>query len=164
MLDWNAQPDPFREFAGCTRVWLPLIAHRLATSLARIYAPDDLSPHPLSTDSIGMLMELFLELTAWKEHGPERWALRCNPSSGNLHPTEAYIFARGVLGLDDRLYHYLSRDHVLEQRCHHGKGATRRSSLWIGLAAVHCREAWKYGERTFRYCQLDIGHALGAIR
>jgi nitroreductase len=29
---------------------------------------------------------------------------------------------------------------------------------------VHWREAWKYGERAFRYCQLDIGHALGAIR
>jgi nitroreductase len=29
---------------------------------------------------------------------------------------------------------------------------------------VHWREAWKYGERAFRYCQLDIGHALGALR
>jgi nitroreductase len=32
------------------------------------------------------------------------------------------------------------------------------------LASIHWREAWKYGERAFRYCQLDIGHALGAIR
>ncbi|MFD1692777.1 hypothetical protein ACFSHR_18220 [Azotobacter chroococcum] len=26
------------------------------------------------------------------------------------------------------------------------------------------REAWKYGERAFRYCQLDTGHAAGALR
>ena len=26
------------------------------------------------------------------------------------------------------------------------------------------REAWKYGERAFRYCQLDTGHAVAAIR
>jgi nitroreductase len=26
------------------------------------------------------------------------------------------------------------------------------------------REAWKYGERAFRYCQLDVGHAMAAIR
>jgi nitroreductase len=26
------------------------------------------------------------------------------------------------------------------------------------------REAWKYGERAFRYCQLDTGHAVGALR
>jgi nitroreductase len=25
------------------------------------------------------------------------------------------------------------------------------------------REAWKYGERAFRYCQLDVGHAVGAL-
>ena len=36
--------------------------------------------------------------------------------------------------------------------------------LWIGLSSIHWREAWKYGERAFRYCQLDIGHALGALR
>ena len=35
--------------------------------------------------------------------------------------------------------------------------------LWIGLSSIHWREAWKYGERAFRYCQLDLGHALGAL-
>jgi nitroreductase len=25
------------------------------------------------------------------------------------------------------------------------------------------REAWKYGERAFRYCQLDVGHAIGTL-
>jgi nitroreductase len=29
---------------------------------------------------------------------------------------------------------------------------------------VHWREAWKYGERAFRYCQHDVGHALGSAR
>jgi nitroreductase len=29
---------------------------------------------------------------------------------------------------------------------------------------VNWREAWKYGERAFRYSQLDAGHALGAVR
>jgi nitroreductase len=36
--------------------------------------------------------------------------------------------------------------------------------LWIGLSSVHWREAWKYGERAFRYCQLDLGHAIAAVR
>ncbi|TVR64991.1 MAG: hypothetical protein EA420_04215 [Candidatus Competibacteraceae bacterium] len=31
-----------------------------------------------------------LGLSAWKQHRGSRWALRCNPSSGNLHPTEGY--------------------------------------------------------------------------
>ena len=32
------------------------------------------------------------------------------------------------------------------------------------MSSIHWREAWKYGERAFRYCQLDVGHALGALR
>jgi nitroreductase len=34
----------------------------------------------------------------------------------------------------------------------------------VGLSSVYWREAWKYGERAFRYCQHDAGHALGALR
>jgi len=34
----------------------------------------------------------------------------------------------------------------------------------IGLSSVYWREAWKYGERAFRYCQHDAGHAIGTLR
>ena len=34
----------------------------------------------------------------------------------------------------------------------------------MGLSSIHWREAWKYGERAFRYCQHDVGHALGTLR
>ena len=33
----------------------------------------------------------------------------------------------------------------------------------VGLASIHWREAWKYGQRAYRYCQHDAGHAIGAI-
>jgi nitroreductase len=34
----------------------------------------------------------------------------------------------------------------------------------VGLSSIHWREAWKYGERAYRYCQHDAGHALAALR
>ena len=34
----------------------------------------------------------------------------------------------------------------------------------MGLTSITWREAWKYGERAFRYCQHDVGHALAALR
>ena len=37
-------------------------------------------------------------------------------------------------------------------------------SFLVGLSSIHWREAWKYGERAFRYCQHDAGHAIGALR
>jgi nitroreductase len=33
----------------------------------------------------------------------------------------------------------------------------------VGLTSIHWREAWKYGERAFRYCQHDVGHAIAAV-
>jgi SagB-type dehydrogenase family enzyme len=165
-LDWSSQPDPFRRFAGAPCISLPLSKDRVATAFFALQQPSAVPPQPLSLESIGLWLELSLGLSAWKEYGPDRWALRCNPSSGNLHPTEGYLLCQNVPDLEDGVYHYLSRDHVLEQRCRSSAevrpGTPAR--LWIGLSSIHWREAWKYGERAFRYCQLDTGHALGALR
>ena len=49
-------------------------------------------------------------LSAWKQYGASRWALRVNPSSGNLHPTETYIVS------DGDVFHYAAHDHSLEWR------------------------------------------------
>jgi nitroreductase len=36
--------------------------------------------------------------------------------------------------------------------------------VWlVALTSIHWREAWKYGERAFRYCQHDLGHAIAAL-
>ena len=37
-------------------------------------------------------------------------------------------------------------------------------TFFVGLSSIHWRETWKYGERAFRYCQHDIGHAIGTLR
>lgn len=163
-LDWDSQPNPFREFAGCPRISLELSEDHPATTLAQIYNPADVPCKPLTLGSVATLLELSMGLSAWKEYGPDRWAVRCNPSSGNLHPTEAYLFSSNIQGLEDGLYHYVSRDHALEQRNPRILKTRSPSKLWIGLSSIYWREAWKYGERAFRYCQLDIGHALGAFR
>ncbi len=151
-LDWDAQPDPFRAFSGAPRIALPLAPVQI-----------DKTPRP-GLASLGALLHLSMGLSAWKQFGPDRWALRANPSSGNLHPTEAYVLAENIPGLGDGLYHYVSRDHALEQRRKdEGPQSGGEPRLRIGLSSIHWREAWKYGERAFRYCQLDAGHALGAF-
>jgi nitroreductase len=37
-------------------------------------------------------------------------------------------------------------------------------AILVGLTSIHWREAWKYGERGYRYCQHDLGHAIGSLR
>jgi SagB-type dehydrogenase family enzyme len=154
-LDWASQPNPFRSFAGAR-----------TTSLIR---------HP---SAIGGVLRHALGLSAWKEFRGSRWSLRANPSSGNLHPTEAYVVGRLAFpqgGSDAGVWHYAPDRHALEQRCAIASSAWNGASPWndtagdpgaflIALTSIHWREAWKYGERAFRYCQHDLGHAVAAVR
>lgn len=166
-LDWVNQPDPFREFAGAPRVQLPLAAGTLATRYNDLRRGSLSPPRGFDLDTIATLFELSLGLSAWKSYGGKRWALRCNPSSGNLHPTEGYLLCPTLPGLSAGVYHYLSRDHLLEQRAlvddPHWTEAFSRRGILIGISSIHWREAWKYGMRAWRYCQHDCGHAIAAV-
>jgi nitroreductase len=159
-LDWDAQPSPYRHFAGAPVTPLPLVSDGIDAPFAAVTGQHRVASAALEICSVAALLELSLGLAAIKEYGPDRWAVRCNPSSGNLHPTEAYVLADGISGLPDGLHHYRPGEHALERRC---TIRLERRGLWIGLSSIMWREAWKYGERAFRYCQLDIGHALGAV-
>ena len=164
-LDWTTQPEPFRSYAGSAQLPLPLLSEgALPAHYAALYQPGAIMSQPLALRSIAALLELAFGLSAWKQYGDNRWALRCNPSSGNLHPTEAYVVAQGCAGLPDGVHHYLSREHVLEQRCNFAAGEPllAQSGFLLGLSSIHWREAWKYGERAYRYCQHDVGHAIAA--
>ena len=159
-LDWDAQPAPFRHYLGAPVLELPLCTDRYERRFG------DLALAPSSAilpglDSLGALLELSFGISAWKSWGDSRWALRCNPSSGNLHPAAAYVLCSGLPGVPDGLHHYDPEHHALEGRA--TCAPVGQAWLAIGLSSVMWREAWKYGERAFRYCQLDIGHALGAL-
>ena len=83
-LDWANQPDPFRRYAGAV------------------------PGAPVNLRTLSRLLEYALALSAWKQAGGTRWALRVNPSSGNLHPTEAYVLIGGIaeLGEAPGLFNY----------------------------------------------------------
>ena len=160
-LDWDAQPAPFRHYSGAPRRELPLAADAWERPWRELSNPPATPAIPDIT-TIGALFELSFAISAWKSWGPNRWALRCNPSSGNLHPVEAWLLCGGLPELPDGLHHYDPENHALETRA---LVAADAGPPWlaIGLSSAMWREAWKYGERAFRYCQLDVGHALGAL-
>ncbi len=171
-MDWANQPDPFRRFSGARNIELPLVPDDGTPPYDALFHSRDTPPRPLTTESLGLFLELSLGITAWKEFQGTRWALRSNPSSGNLHPTEGYVVLPPLASLSDcpGVYHYAPREHALEQRCVLGEAAGSvaaaglpAGAFLVGLTSVHWREAWKYGERAYRYCQHDAGHALGAV-
>jgi SagB-type dehydrogenase family enzyme len=171
-LDWDSQPDPFRRYAGAPLVPLPLVAGSGRCSHAELFAVSPLAPEPLGYESMSLFLELSLGLSTWKQAGPDRWALRNNPSSGNLHPTEGYLIlwrSFDDADLPPGLYHYAPHEHALERRAllppavAQGLAAMSPGSFGaLGLSSIIWREEWKYGSRAYRYCQLDVGHAFAA--
>jgi hypothetical protein len=91
-LDWETQPQAFRTYEGVTPVLLPLLKKDPEGRHLDLYERSRNPSWDFTLDSIGAFLELSLGLSAWKSI-PEgnRWALRINPSSGNLHPTEAHL-------------------------------------------------------------------------
>ena len=172
-MDWATQPHPFRHYEGSRQTPLDLSRSPRPLTYDQLYEDNPLTPQEVDLDSLADLFRYSLGLSAWKQAGSSRWALRINPSSGNLHSTEAYAVLPPLSGASatPALYHYLSESHVLEQRASFSDDVWRsfamslpEGSFLVGLSSVIWREAWKYGERAFRYCQHDVGHAVAALR
>ena len=164
-LDWANQPNPFRRFEGAPLVHLPLLGEREAPLSPRfddLYRRGSVPSADVTIHALSRLLQYALAISAWKQAGATRWALRCNPSSGNLHPTEGYLLIDALPGLaaGPGLYHYAPREHGLERRAHCSAQLFKAlmselpaQAFLVGFSSIHWREAWKYGERAFRYCQ-----------
>ncbi len=166
-MDWSTQPDPFRSYNGSPTIEMPLAMDN--TTPPYYLIDQDLPAAPLCMESISQLLQFSMGLAAWKSSGGSSWAVRCNASSGNLHPTETYLVLPPILyeqGGETSVMHYCPKDHLLENL------AVLKSSFWeklpegsflVGFSTITWREVWKYGERAFRYCHLDTGHAWQAL-
>jgi SagB-type dehydrogenase family enzyme len=181
-LDWASQPLAFRAFEGAPvftfhHGWPPDASVREQPPVSpvtydQLFAERPSVAVPVTAAAIGDLLRHALGLSAWKVLGASRWALRVNPSSGNLHPTEAYLVTGPLPEFGDvpGVWHYAPDRHAVEQRCalrpevwpRFGIGQPGEAFL-VALTSIHWRESWKYGERGFRYCQHDLGHAIAAV-
>lgn len=173
-LDWATQPEPFLRFTGAPLTRLPAPSAGPDPAWDQVPA-GGLPPAPLDTGTLSRLLWTSLALSAWKQvDGPDgrvlsRWALRVNPSSGNLHPTEGWLACGAVPGLPGgpALCHYRPDIHGLECCAdldpEAWTAALGPGRFLVGLSSVVWRETWKYGERSFRYCCHDTGHALAAV-
>jgi len=171
-LDWATQPHPFRRWIGAELLRLDLAPPGEDPAYGAALVREGVSPAAVDRASLSRLLLDSLALSAWKEAGGSRWALRVNPSSGNLHPTEGHLLLPPIRDLSESagVFHYAPLEHGLERRAEippelwarltDGLGA---DAFFAGFTSIHWREAWKYGERAFRYCQHDVGHAIAAL-
>ena len=150
-LDWANMPDPFRHYEGVPVLDLPA---------------DPPAPGIPVVDGAGFLSQLLFYSAAisGSKRVPStraKYALRVNPSSGNLHPTEFHFRTRGLQDWPDGQYHYRVSSHMAEQRAL-GDFGTSAPIVFL-LTSIAWREAWKYRDRAYRYCLHDVGHAWQSL-
>jgi len=152
-LDWANMPDPFRHYEGARLLDLPA---------------DPPVPEKPACDGPTFLSQLLFYSAAISASKRVlatgyRYALRVNPSSGNLHPTEFHFITRGLKHWPDGLYHYRPSSHMAEQRARGDVMAIGNAPITFVLTSIAWREAWKYRNRAYRYCLHDMGHAWQAL-
>src|SRR5579872_1543709 len=169
VLDWANMPDPFRQYEGVPVLDLPADPPVHETPALEVL--HDISGSTPADDGPTFLSGLLFysaAISASKRvpSTGDRYALRVNPSSGNLHPTELHFITRGLKEWPDGLYHYRPSAHMAEQRALGDvglKSAGSSAPIVFVLTSIAWREAWKYRDRAYRYCLLDIGHAWQAL-
>ncbi len=165
-MDWETQPNPYRAYEGSKKTPLPLAFNKVTPSYVNLFkeVKNQKDIKELNLENISAFFQFSLGLAAIKEYGSQSWALRCNASSGNLQPSEAYIITQDIKGIDNGLHHYAPKEHHLEQLILSKSDLPLpKNTFAVLLSSIVWREAWKYGERSWRYTQLDCGHALKAL-
>lgn len=169
-LDWANMPHPFRHYEGVPVRDLPADPPAPGTAVTALL--DGAAGTTRIAEGAPFLSSLLFHSAAISatKAAPSgyRYALRVNPSSGNLHPTEFHFATRGAAGWPDGLYHYRVSAHMAEQRAVGGDYPAALgfagAPLVFVLTSVAWREAWKYRDRAYRYCLHDIGHAWESLR
>ena len=168
-LDWANMPNPFRHYDGVPVLDLP--ADPPAPETPALEVLGGKTGTTLANDGAAFLSQLMFfsaSISASKRvpSTGDTYALRVNPSSGNLHPTEFHFCTNGLQGWPDGLYHYRPSSHTAEQRATGnflGKLTSSAVPLIFILTSIAWREAWKYKDRAYRYCLHDIGHAWQSL-
>jgi SagB-type dehydrogenase family enzyme len=165
-LDWDHMPDPFRHYEGVPLLDLPADPEPPNIPALNVLLGEQ--GQTQTGDGAAFLSELlfFSAAISASKRVPAtggRYALRVNPSSGNLHPTEFHFITRGLNGWPDGAYHYRPSSHAAEQRARGSIIPPRVAPVTVLLTSIAWREAWKYRSRAYRYCLHDIGHAWQAV-
>lgn len=162
--DWHSQPNSCKRFSGSRFIQLPTeFQEQNTVKYVDLFKLKD--SKKITKETISELCYYGCSISAFKYN----YFKRVNASSGGLQPIEVYIICDQIEN-SPKLYHYVAKNHGLEIR------ADFDSDLWnqlkemistdfflIGISSISWREVWKYGERGFRYSQLDVGHLITSL-
>jgi SagB-type dehydrogenase family enzyme len=171
-LDWQNQPSVFKDYPGVNPLSLPsdlsLPEEKLSTLLRSEQVGEKVEE--MDAGALSLILRLAHTLTAKARSASGDHYFRSVASAGALYPTELYVAAQSLRGLEDGLYHFAIHRHCLypiraQNITPHVVSFTQTPDnripvLTFFLSAIFFRSAWKYRDRSYRYHLLDTGHLL----
>ena len=162
-VEWGSPPPPFKRYEQAKTIALTRGAPGGA-SLGDMLAMPASGRGRLNLARLGEMLYLSAGITLQRGGN----ALRAAPSSGALFPSELYVIARSVDGLEPGLYHYDPEHHRLDVLgalpATLGAAEADQADAAIVLSAVFRRTGYKYHNRAYRYAAADAGHLLENVR
>lgn len=128
---------------------------------------------PIPLTSAAALLQIAVGIVAKDER--TQTVFKTSPSGGGRHPTEVYVYARAIEGVEPGTYHYNPGKHTLERiggtRTDDELGTIVGDQPWVGTAGmlvfftcVLARSMWRYhAPRTYRLLHMDIGHVSQTV-
>jgi putative peptide maturation dehydrogenase len=175
---YGPPPPHFQSAADPLEVTtLPLIEREggLWETLAQRRTTRTFAPGPLSTDEFSLVLRYTFGCRGYSRVADGVALLsKTSPSGGALHPTEVYVLARDVEGVEPGLYHYGAERHELELlvRLAPDEGGSLAAELASGqpfvrdapalflLTTRFYRNFWKYRrhQRAYAVLLMDAAH------
>jgi SagB-type dehydrogenase family enzyme len=164
---WDLPVARYIDRAGLPRVELPRpdikrgVERPIGEALSAMAVPRD---SPFNREDLSVLLWAAAGIT--ERRGG--YDLRASASSGALFPTEIYVLAFNIEGIEPGTYAYAPDAHAL-----FNLGVPPRADPALGLdpdaapalalvtTSVFRRTGQKYRDRAYRYVVADAGHAIG---
>ncbi len=171
-LDWASQPSVYKRYPGIRKLALPPAEEVPDTNLWRLsaLAPVAAGKKTVNLVQLATVLQQAYSLTAAALLRSEKFHFRSVASAGALYPTELYLAASGVHGLESGLYHYAIPDRSLvplrignlEAWVQQAAGTPAETSCLLSffITGIVFRSSWKYRARAYRYILLDAGHLM----
>ncbi len=150
---------------------LPLLAHGLATPYGDLYVPGAVAARPLERDTVAILFELALGLSAWKQYRGSRGRCAVTPPAEIsiprrvtpcFRPCPAWRRASTITSAATTFSNAAAPLRELRRTGSPSTCLTARSSSACPQSTG--ARPGNTANAAFRYCQHDVGHALAALR
>lgn len=164
---YGSDTSRFKEYVRMPQIELPepdRVVDAVSDLLEVRRSTREYSTNPVGLNELATILFWSVGNTEYKTGGDHRPF----PSGGRKYPTEAYVIALNIEGIDAGVYHYNARIHVLEQlrtgsyqdevTTTFGYPFVRNAAAVLCLTFVKSRPIRKYGGLAYKLGLLEAGH------